>query len=132
MDIRVGAVKREVPEFDGSGAMVTASNAATLDEDAVEVQFTELLSQADDLDGDGKPDELAFQIDLQPRQTRVVTISYDNPEMIAHMKSDYRKRTHAKFTRHYDGMGWESEVTAWRLYFDKRIPMDLCGKNNAA
>lgn len=126
--INVAAVKKQVPDFDASAAMVTASNAATLDEDAVAVQFTELPSQADDTDGDGKPDELAFQVDLQPKQTRVVTISYGNPETIAHMKSDYPKRTHAKFTRHYDGMGWESEVTAWRLYFDKRNAMDLWGK----
>ena len=126
--IKVAEVKKQVPDFDAAAALVTASSAATLDQDAQSFQITELPSQADDLDGDGKPDELAFQIDLQPKQTRVVTISYGDPAIIAHMKSDYPKRTNAKFAKHYDGMGWESELTAWRLYFDKRNAMDLWGK----
>ncbi|HZR28984.1 MAG TPA: glycoside hydrolase family 88 protein [Terriglobales bacterium] len=126
--IKVAEIKKQVPDFDAAATLVTATSAATLDEDAQAFKITELPSQADDLDGDGKPDEIAFQIDLQPKQTRVVTISYGDPAIIAYMKSDYPPRTHAKFTRHFDGMGWESEVTAWRLYFDKRNAMDLWGK----
>src|SRR5260370_27542611 len=88
----------------------------------------ELSSQADDLVGDGKPDELAFQIELQPQQTRVVTVAYGGPTALPIPRADYPKRTDAKFSKHYDGMGWESENTAWRLYFDKRNAIDLWGK----
>lgn len=126
--INVAKIKHDVPDFNAAGVMVTTSNATSLDEDAQASQITELPSQADDLDGDGQPDELAFQIDLQPKQTRIVTLSYGDSATIAHMRSEYPPRTHAKFTMHYDGMGWESEVTAWRLYFDKRNAMDLWGK----
>ena len=44
------------------------------------------------------------------------------------LRSSYPKRTHAKFTTRYEGMGWESDITAWRLYFDKRNAIDLYGK----
>ena len=47
--------------------IVTASDAATLEQDARILKTTELPSQTDDLDGDGKPGELAFQIDLKPK-----------------------------------------------------------------
>jgi unsaturated chondroitin disaccharide hydrolase len=44
------------------------------------------------------------------------------------LRSDYPKRTHAKFTQKFEGLGWESEATAWRLYFDQRNAIDLYGK----
>jgi hypothetical protein len=28
----------------------------------------------------------------------------------------------------FDGLGWESETTAWRIYFDKRNAIDVWGK----
>src|SRR2546423_13651778 len=28
----------------------------------------------------------------------------------------------------FDGLGWESEATAWRIYFDKRNAIDVWGK----
>ena len=60
----------------GDFSGITATDAATWDEDASALQTQELSSQVDDLDGDRKGDELAFQIDLSPRQTPIVTISY--------------------------------------------------------
>jgi unsaturated rhamnogalacturonyl hydrolase len=126
--LNVAEVRKQVPDFDISTAMVMANVAATPEQDAPAFQYTELPSQADDMDGDGKPDELAFQIDLEPKQTRIVTVAYGNPVTIGHLKGDYPRRTNAKFAKHYDGMGWESELTAWRLYFDKRNAMDLWGK----
>jgi hypothetical protein len=80
------------------------------------------------LDDDGTFDEIAFQIELKPHQTRIVTIAYGDPATIARLRSDYPKRTHAKFTQRFEGMGWESDVTAWRIYFDKRNAIDLYGK----
>ncbi|SPE38086.1 Glycosyl hydrolase, family 88 [Candidatus Sulfopaludibacter sp. SbA6] len=126
--MRVGDLKRIAPDFNAGNAIVTASDAATLDQDARTLETTELPSQADDLDGDGKYDELAFQIDLAPGQTRIVTIAYGDQPTILRLRSRYPKRTDAKFATRYEGLGWESEETAWRIYFDKRNAIDLYGK----
>src|SRR5947207_15135103 len=126
--ISVAELKRIAPDFKAGDAMVTTSDASTLEEDARTLQTIELPSQADDLDGDNKYDELAFQIDLKPKQTRVVTIAYGETATIQRLRSDYPKRTAAKFTMKFDGLGWESEATAWRIYFDKRNAIDLWGK----
>ena len=126
--VKVAELKRIAPDFKASAVIVTTSDAATLDEDARTLQATELPSQADDLDGDGTLDEIAFQIGLKPKQTRIVTIAYGDPLAIARLRSDYPKLTHAKFTQKFEGMGWESERTAWRIYFDQRNAIDLYGK----
>ena len=88
----------------------------------------ELPSQVDDLDGDGKADELAFQIDLGPRQSRTVTIQYGEPDQIFRLRRDYRERTYALFSTKYEGLGWESENIAFRIYFDPRNAIDIYGK----
>src|ERR1043166_7884107 len=126
--VSVAELKRIAPDFRASDVIVTTSDATTLPEDSRTLQTIELPSQADDLDGDNKFDELAFQIDLKPRQTRVVTISYGDTATIQRLRSDYPKRTAAKFTMKFDGLGWESETTAWRIYFDKRNAIDIWGK----
>src|SRR5262249_20093179 len=88
----------------------------------------EIPSQADDLDGDGKYDELVFQIDLKARQTRIVTIAYGDAATMQRLRTPYAKRTDARFATHYEGPGWESEQIAWRIYFDKRNAIDIYGK----
>src|SRR5437016_4125510 len=126
--ISVAVLQRVAPDFKAGDTIVTTSEASTLAEDASALQTIELPSQADDLDGDNKYDELAFQIDLKPKQTRIVTIAYGEPATIQRLRSDYPKRTAAKFTMKFDGLGWESEATAWRIYFDKRNAIDVSGK----
>jgi hypothetical protein len=74
--IPIVEIRRVAPDFKPGAAIVTASDANTLEQDASVLQTKELPSQLDDLNGDGKADELAFQIDLAPLQTRVVTISW--------------------------------------------------------
>ena len=124
----VSALKAIAKDFAAGSVIVTTSGAATLAQDAAVLETTELPSQADDLDGDGKWDELAFQIDLAPRQTRIVTLAYGDAASIQRLRSTYPVRTGAKFAVHYEGPGWESEETAWRIYFDKRNAIDLFGK----
>jgi len=126
--LSIAQLKKIAPDFKPAAAIVTTSDAATLDEDARTLATTELPSQVDDLDGDGKADEIAFQIDLKPGQTRIVTIAYGDQAVIARLRADYPRRTYAKFATRYEGPGWESETTAWRLYFDKRNAIDLFGK----
>ncbi|MFN2578203.1 MAG: DUF4861 family protein [Pyrinomonadaceae bacterium] len=126
--ISIAELKRIAPDIKAGDVIVTTSEASTLEEDARTLQTIELPSQADDLDGDNKYDELAFQIDLKPRQTRIVTIAYGETATIQRLRSDYPKRTAAKFTMKFDGLGWESEATAWRIYFDERNAIDVWGK----
>ena len=126
--ISIAELKRIAPDFKAGDAIVTTSDASTLEEDARTLQTTELPSQADDLDGDNQYDELVFQIDLKPKQTRIVTIAYGETATIQRLRSEYPKRTAAKFTMKFDGLGWESEATSWRIYFDKRNAIDVWGK----
>jgi unsaturated chondroitin disaccharide hydrolase len=125
--VNLADLARMAPDL-RSPVIVTASGAATLADDSRILQTLELPSQMDDFDGDGKADELAFQIDLSPHQTRVVTVAYGDQEAIMRLRGIYPQRTAAKFASRYEGLGWESATTAWRLYFDKRNAIDLYGK----
>jgi unsaturated chondroitin disaccharide hydrolase len=126
--VSVDEIKRIAPDFKAGNIVVTTSDASTLAEDAQTLQTTELPSQADDLDGDNKFDEIAFQLELKPKQTRIVTIAYGEAATMQRLRSDYPRRTAAKFTMKFDGLAWESEMNAWRIYFDKRNAIDLFGK----
>ena len=126
--VGVAELKRIAPDFKADALVVTTSDASNLEEDARTLQTIELPSQADDLDGDGKLDEIAFQIGLKANQTRIVTLAYGEAATIARLRSVYPKRTHAMFAQKFEGMGWESEVNAWRLYFDQRNAIDIYGK----
>ena len=129
--LSIPELRKIAPDFYAGSQIVTATDAATLDEDAAQLKATELPSQVDDLDSDHKPDELAFQIDLHPRQTRIVTVIYGPPDRIFRLRGDYPTRTNAIFTPKIDGMGWESERVAFRLYFDKRNAIDIYGKTRS-
>ena len=121
-------LKKIAPDFYAGSQIVTASDASTVAEDATVLHPTELPSQVDDLDGDFRPDELAFQIDLKPHQTRIVTITWGPVDRIFRLRGDYEKQTNAIFSKKIDGLGWESKRDAFRLYFDKRNAIDLYGK----
>lgn len=126
--LSVAELKKIAPDFYAGSQIVTVSDASTVAEDATVLHPTEVPSQIDDLDGDFKPDELAFQIDLKPHQTRIVTIAWGAVDRIFRLRGDYEKQTNAIFTRKIDGMGWESKRDSFRLYFDKRNAIDLYGK----
>jgi len=124
--LNIAEIQRSIPDFAGPFSTVTTTDEAAWLSSGN--RLVNLAWQADDLDGDGKADELAFQLTLKPKQMRVVTITYGEPDLASAPPADSTKRTDAKFAKHYDGMGWESESTAWRLYFDKRNAIDLWGK----
>ena len=126
--ISIAELKRIAPDFKAGDVIVTTSDAATLEEDARTMQVTELPLQADDLDGDGQYDELVFQIELKPKQTRIVTIAYGDAATMQRLRSDYPRRTGAKFSMKFEGLAWESEASAWRIYFDKRNAIDFFAK----
>jgi len=126
--IPIPEIKKVAPDFKPGDLVVTATDAATIEQDESVLQTQELPSQVDDLDGDGKADELAFQLDLAPHQTRIVTLSYGNQERIWRLRADYRQRTSALFSRKIEGLGWESDRIAFRIYFDPRNAIDIYGK----
>src|ERR1022692_4487002 len=126
--LTVAQLKRIDPAFNAANAIVVATNAANFADDARVMQTAELPSQADDLDGDGILDELVFQIDLAAAQTRIVTVAYGDQAAIQRLRGRYPARTAMKFAARYEGLGWESEDIAWRIYFDKRNAIDIYGK----
>ena len=128
--VPIAVLRKIAPEMRAGHLIVTATEAATEAEDAAVLETTELPSQVDDLDGDAKADELAFQIDLKPHQTRIVTITYGEPNRIFRLRQHYEERTDALFATKIEGLGWESENSAWRIYFDKRNAIDLYGKRS--
>ena len=62
--LSVPELHKIAPDFYAGSQIVTATDASTVADDAAVLHTSELPSQIDDLDGDFKPDELAFQIDL--------------------------------------------------------------------
>src|SRR5260370_6580895 len=127
--IPIAGILKVAPDFKPGAVIVTVSDASTLEEDAALLRTEELPSQLDDLDGAGKADELAFQVDLAPHQSRIVTISYGEGARIWRLRSDYKQRTAALFSRKIEGLGWESERVAFRIYFDPRNAIDIYGRN---
>ncbi len=72
--LSIPQLRKVAPDFYAGSQIVTATDAATLQEDAAAVKATELPSQIDAVDSGTKANELAFQINVAPHQTRVVTI----------------------------------------------------------
>ncbi len=126
--VPIAEIRRVAPDFKPGAVIVTVTDASALQEDSAVLQTQELPSQVDDLGEDGKADQLAFQVDLAARQSRIVTISYGDPDRIWRLRSDYKPRTAAIFSRKIEGLGWESERVAFRLYFDPRNAIDIYGK----
>jgi hypothetical protein len=126
--LTVPDLKRIAPDFAPVPIVVTHTKASTIAEDAAVIQAIEVPSQVDDVDGNGSPDEIAFQLPLGANETRVVTIAYGDAATLGRLRGEYPARTHAKFAAKYEGPGWESERTAWRLYLDARNAIDLFGK----
>ncbi len=116
-----------------------------------------LPSQLDDLDGDGRPDELFFQIDLPAGAARSVRIEagerrpaaartqafllrqphpYD-PDSIKKISGPYQSLTsyeapenlapHGYWLK-FEGPTWENDLIGYRCYLDTRNRYDIFGK----
>src|SRR5215471_18212297 len=129
--IPIAQLRNIAPNLRAGALIVTVTHTQNLEEDAAALQAMEIPSQVDDLDNDGKADELSFQLDLQPHETCVVTISFGEPGRIYKIRGDYAQRTDAMFAKKIQGLGWESEKNAWRIYFDPRNAIDLYGKRRS-
>lgn len=119
----------------------------------VYVNNTEIASQIDDMNGDKIMDEIAFLIDIAPRQTITAQVivsdetsstkrysSRVHAQMLVATKS--KKRPHAPINAissptgdlynylHHHGPAFENELVAYRLYFDRKQTVDIYGKFN--
>jgi len=117
---------------------------------AVFVAQRQIASQLDDLNRDGVPDELAFLVDLQPKQKLIVTIKVASDSSLY---TNFTARTHAQMWKkdkiaktikptveessptgnlyqslHHHGPAFESEYMAYRIYFDEKQTVDVYGK----
>jgi hypothetical protein len=111
----------------------------------------EISSQLDDLDGDLIADELAFVLDVKPLQTRNLKIRFSSdeqqkdykPEVYAEMLISDKNGKHVPVLSltipgtsniynqlHHHGPAFESELTAYRIYFDQKQTVDIYGKFN--
>ncbi len=120
----------------------------------VDAEGNFIPSQADDIDGDGQWDELAFVLDLAPMQTREVNITWvepadypsftirtnvrygvmTTPGHVEELTSDmhYKDEVYYINTEGYpyqmDGIGWENDLVGFRHYYDGRNCRDYFGK----
>lgn len=73
----------------------------------------EVLCQAVDIDGDYKPDEIIFQADFAPGETKTFTIS--TGKKVEYKKEDFH--AYGRFVRErFDDFAWENDRIAHRIY----------------
>ena len=109
-----------------------------------------LASQMDDLDSDGRWDELAFVIDLKGNEKQPVTFKVGEPvefEMRTNLRfgsavepnnavtEQLRLKTNDSPTisavYQMEGPAWENDKVGFRNYYDARNGMDIFGKKTA-
>ncbi len=105
--------------------------------------------QLDDMDRDNKADELVFLVDMDAESRQTYTVRLDDtedgrrftPRVYADMQLDDKKGKHPYITSieapgdsylysdlYHHGAAFESELTAYRIYFDHRQNIDIYGK----
>ncbi|MCQ2243510.1 MAG: DUF4861 domain-containing protein [Bacteroidaceae bacterium] len=114
----------------------------------------EIPSQLDDLTGDGTPDALCFLVDIDKQQTLKADITYSdqgkqadyparvyvdmmltNKKIKEENKQDLyidqlkvKRGVNPYWMLHHHGAAFESELAAYRIYFDHRQTVDIYGK----
>lgn len=132
--------------------VVIPVSAAWVKSATVYADGKEIPSQMDDLDRDGRAEELAFVVDLAPREQKELRIVYSDKSVAA---DRYPSRVHAQMflkdpktkeliakdvvtstednmynKLHHHGPAFESDMIAYRVYFDKKQTIDIYGKKN--
>ena len=111
----------------------------------------EIPSQLDDLNGDRRPDELAFLVDLPAKGKKTLTVTLSSAKsdktyparVYAEMLVSDKRGKHVPVQSvtipgtsniynqmHHHGPAFESELVAYRLYFDHKQTVDIYGKFN--
>ncbi|MEM7787618.1 MAG: DUF4861 family protein [Bacteroidota bacterium] len=122
----------------------------------VSTEAGEVPSQRDDLDGDGRWDELAFVLDLGPGETATVTVAPGEPQAVAaRTQADLQVREGGSWSgrvyrggamvrvtaldvpaaqaqdsefAYAEGPTWETDRVGFRVYMDDRARVDVFGK----
>lgn len=120
----------------------------------VRLNGTEIPSQLDDLDGDGRYDELCFVTDMSGKETQTFSVELAEtgtpreyePQVYAEMlltnkkiKSNNKQDlyissltvdngTNPYRMLHHHGPAFENDMVAYRIYFDHRQTVDIYGK----
>ncbi len=105
--------------------------------------------QLDDIDGDNRADELVFLADINGKTSRTYNVTFSSaddtthftPRVYADMQLDDKRGKHPFITSieapgssyiysdlYHHGAAFESELTAYRIYFDQRQNIDIYGK----
>ena len=111
----------------------------------------EIPSQLDDLTGNRKADELAFVVTIKPNEIQIYNIALSSekidqaytPRVYAEMLVSDKKDKHVPVhsvsipgtsniynQMHHHGPAFESELVAYRIYFDHKQTVDIYGKFN--
>lgn len=110
--------------------------------------YVELVSQLDDLDGDGIFDELVFPVTLDAARTADVCVEWStrpvahdyaplvnaqmwwkNPDKTLTERAQLSSEKDDMYRKlHHHGPAFESEYAAYRIYFDKKQSIDTYGK----
>lgn len=137
--------------------VVNLSDYGTVKSAVVSINGQEVPCQLDDLDQDGKLDELVFVTDLSKKASKTVLLTL----LATGMPREYAPRTYAEMVMrngkvkeknkhdiyissitidketdnsnsynvlHHHGVAFESELIAMRIYLDQRQTIDLYGK----
>lgn len=120
----------------------------------VKIGGKEIPSQLDDITGDGTPDALFFLVDIDKQQTLNAEITYydegsqanytprvyidlmlTNKKIKESNKQDLyidqlkvKRGVNPYWMLHHHGAAFESEMAAYRIYFDHRQTVDIYGK----
>lgn len=84
--------------------------------------------QSDDLDGDGKVDELVFPVALKAGESKHFTLTDKATRMAPQPTAHTGMYTKTPERRGFEGPGWESDLVAFRLYWDERNASDVFAK----
>ena len=105
--------------------------------------------QLDDIDGDGIKDELCFMCDIESNSKKLFTVHLSESmasssfpiKVYNEMMLDDKRGNHPNISRleapgssnifndlYHHGVAFESELTAYRIYFDNRQNIDIYGK----
>jgi hypothetical protein len=116
----IAAIRRNLPDFNPRKFALTDSPRRICNR--------EIASQADDMDGDGKADQVIFLANLRPRETAHYWLYY-SPTGERH--NNYAPNTAATETwpDASDGLGWESNKVAYGFSGGR---MEFLGKNKNA
>ena len=124
--IPLAELRRAAPQFTPGNVIVTATHAVALAADARRMHARELASQIEAGSRAGRRGRLLFQLNLGPRERRIVTIAYGEAATIWRIRRLYRWRTDA--LAWHGGIGWESARDAFRLRFAGGMKIALYGK----